>query len=61
MPIIDLYNQISKDLDDDYNLCYLFLDLSKAFGTVNRKLLLDKLCYRPVGLAVTRSSLEREV
>ena len=38
MAITDLYNRVVKYRDESYNSCCLFLDLSKAFDTVNHKL-----------------------
>ena len=43
MAITLLYNKLLKNIDDGDYTCCLFLDLSKAFDTVNLKLLLRKL------------------
>ena len=43
MAITDLHNKLLKNIDEDYFSCCIFLDLSKAFDTVNHKLLLKKL------------------
>ena len=43
MAVTDLHNKLLKNIDEDYFSCCIFLDLSKAFDTVNHKLLLKKL------------------
>ena len=43
MAITVLHNKLLKNIDEGYYTCRLFLDLSKAFDTVNHKLLLHKL------------------
>ena len=43
MAITDLHSKLLKNIDEGYFSCCIFLDLSKAFDTVNHHLLLNKL------------------
>ena len=45
IPLIDLIDEITKSLDEGEFAVTLFLDLSKAFDTVNTLILLTKLSY----------------
>ena len=43
--LVDLIEQITKSVDNGEFAITLFLDLSKAFDTVNRSILWSKLSY----------------
>ena len=43
MAIQDMFNKISKAIDDREYAIGIFVDLSKAFDTINHSILLDKL------------------
>ena len=43
MAIINLVDQISEELDKKHFTLGIFIDLSKAFYTINHTILLDKL------------------
>ena len=43
MALIEIVDNIKTAIDDNKFVCGIFLDLTKAFDTVNHKILLDKL------------------
>ena len=64
MAIIQFYEYIfSGELDLNMNICFVFMDLAKTFGTVNYKILLYKIHqYEIRGLAydIIKSYLQNE-
>ena len=45
MALIDMTNKITKGFENNYISVGIFLDLSKAFDTINYSILLQKLSY----------------
>ena len=45
LAILDLYNQLVRAIEHKHFSCCIFLDLAKAFDTVDNSILLDKLEY----------------
>merc|ERR1712055_698100 len=51
--IVDIYDKLIKNLDEKKSSCAIFLDLAKAFDSVNHQILLRKLhCYGIRGKAL---------
>ena len=53
MAINDLYCNITDDLDNKHHSLGIFLDLSKAFDTLNHEILLHKLNMNGIGALQT--------
>jgi hypothetical protein len=45
MALLDLYNQVSKNVDNKNYVIGIFVDLQKAFDTIDHRILLSKLSY----------------
>ena len=43
--VVDFINDVSKAIDDDMNAVGIFMDLSKAFDTIDHNILLAKLTH----------------
>ena len=61
MAIIDLVDKISSNIDNKKHSIGIFIDLSKAFDTIDHKILLRKLqCYGIRGIACSKATLKTE-
>ena len=64
LALVDLYDKISSAIDRKEHSVGIFLDLSKAFDTVNHNILLDKLSYygiRGLSLDLVKSYLSDRI
>ena len=55
--ILDIFETLQNNMDKHYFSCGVFIDLKKAFDTVNHKILLDNLIFMVFeGLSTSGSS-----
>ena len=55
--ILDIVETLQNNMDKHYFLCGVFIDLKKAFDTVNHKILLDNFIFMVFeGLSTSGSS-----
>ena len=55
MAILEAYNKITSSIDSKNNVIGIFLDLSKAFDTINHDILLSKLSHYGVRGSASRA------
>ena len=58
---MDIYDRFQNNLDDGQITCGVFMDLAKAFDTVNHSILLDRYGIRGNALHLIQSYLENKV